>query len=280
MVILLILSFLCSGFVQKWYIPDGKNAYGRVLVGDIEYDGLTDIVVRRNQQIKVMFYELDILDQWQLQDSIVDDGDHLLWALGDFDLDGFSDIVFQKTFGVPNVGIAIYESPDSFSYPTQEVWRDTVGSPLVTPICVYDIDQDGIPEIVKVLGDYIHLHIYESIDNDLYDKIAEITTGSTHNSSSTLAFGDFDFDGLQEFVWGYSAGEYSIWECIGDNSYQEILLQQLSTLNIKDCFSVPDADGDGLNEIVISGGDMTLIYEYEEGGVEETALRPTFRRLS
>ncbi len=253
MAVLLILPFLLSNFVQKWVIPDGKNSYGRIVVGDVDHDGLTDIVVRRNQEIKVMFYELNLQNQWQLQDSIVDDGDHLVWALDDFDLDGYSDLVFHKTFGIPNVGIAIYESPDSFSYPTQEVWRDTVGSPLVTPICVYDIDEDSLPEIVKVLGDYIHLHIYESIGNNLYDKIEEITTSSTHNSSSTLAFGDFDSDNKNEFVWGYSAGEYSIWECTGNNSYQEILLQQLPTVNIKDCFSVADADEDGKMEFVVKG---------------------------
>ncbi|GAI45097.1 unnamed protein product, partial [marine sediment metagenome] len=104
-----------------------------------------------------------------------------------------------------------------------------------------------------MLGDYIHLHVYESIGDNLYDKIAEITTSATHNSSSTLAFGDFDLDGQNEFVFGYTGGEYSIFECIGNNSYQEIILQTLSTLNIKDCFSVPDADGDGKIEFVVKG---------------------------
>jgi hypothetical protein len=63
------------------------------------------------------------------------------------------------------------------------VWRDTVGQALVTPICAYDIDQDDLPEIVKVTGDYIDLHIYESMGNNTYDKIAEITTASTHTNN-------------------------------------------------------------------------------------------------
>lgn len=123
----------------------------------------------------------------------------------------------------------------------------------MTPICAYDIDQDDLPEIVKVTGDYIDLHIYESIGNNTYEKIAEITTASTHTASSTLAFGDFDLDGQNEFVWGYTGGEYSIFECIGNNSYQEITFQQLPTANIKDCFSVSDADGDGKLEFVVKG---------------------------
>jgi hypothetical protein len=253
MIALLILPFLLGDFVQKWVIPDGKNSYGRIVVGDVDHDGFTDIIVRRNQEIKVMFYELDIQNQWHLQDSIVDDGDHLLWDLGDFDSDGFSDLVFLKTFGVPNVGIAIYESPDSFSYPTQEVWWDTVGFPLVTPICVYDIDHDDMPEIVKIIGDTTDFDVYESIGNNSYARIFRDTIPATHSPMSTVAFGDFDGDSLNEFVFGYSGGEYSIWECTGNNSYQEILLQQLATVNVTDCFAVPDADGDGKLEFVVKG---------------------------
>jgi len=54
-------------------------------------------------------------------------------------------------------------------------------------------------------------------------------------------------------VFGYSGGEYSIWECTGNNMYQEIIYQQLPTLNIKDCFSVPDADLDGKMEFIVKG---------------------------
>jgi hypothetical protein len=263
--VIIILSVFCvslSGdFVQRWIIPDGKNSYGRVLIGEINYNGLIDIVVRRNQPIKVMFYELDISNQWQLQDSIVDDGDHLLWAFGDFDLDGFSDIVFQKTFGIPNVGIAIYESPDSFSYPTQEVWRDTVGFPLVQPISAYDVDNDGYPEILDNNGDAPNFFwIYESVGNNQYDLIFTDNPDTSNNDapSSTHGFGDFDSDGKIEFVMGgMSAGSlgatYWIYESPADNTYERIVQGYVSTKNIKDCFSIPDADEDGKMEFVVKG---------------------------
>jgi hypothetical protein len=256
MSVLLMLPLLFGNFVQKWYIPRGMTGEcGRLLISDADRDGNHEFYISTyGGSQKIYIYELYLPDTWEV-DSFSYFWGPLVWDIGDFDLDGLSDLVIQAsaTQGFPTMVISVAESPDSFSYPTQEVWRDTVGSALVTPICVYDIDQDGLPEIVKVLGDYIHLHIYESIGDNLYDKIAEITTSSTNNSSSTLAFGDFDSDGQNEFVWGYSAGEYSIWECMGNNSYQEVLLQQLSTLNIKDCFSVPDADGDGKLEFVIKG---------------------------
>jgi len=257
MTIFLILPFLLGNFIQKWYFPQGIDwGASRIAIGDTDRDGHLEFIFTTYGDwpiARIYFYELHLPDTWEV-DSVPYLNAPILWDIGDFDVDGLCDLTMQCGSTNPFwVGITVFESPDSFSYPTQEVWRDTVGSPLVTPICVYDIDEDSLPEIVKVLGDYIHLHIYESIGNNLYDKIEEITTSSTHNSSSTLAFGDFDSDNKNEFVWGYSAGEYSIWECTGNNSYQEILLQQLPTVNIKDCFSVADADGDGKMEFVVKG---------------------------
>jgi hypothetical protein len=253
----MMLSLLFANFVQKWNLPYGNVAPGgMMLVYDTDHDEQVELIFRRwiPGSVGVYFAEFVPPDSWNIIESQTVDS-VLIWDVGDFDNDGLSDLVTHgdASGGAPIPIIAVYESSDSFSYPAQEVWRDTVGSALVTPVSAYDIDQDSLPEIVKVLGDYIHLHIYETIGNNLYDKIAEITTASTYNSSSTLACGDFDSDNQNEFVWGYSAGEYSIWECTGNNSYQEIILQQLPTANIKDCFSVPDADGDGKLEFVVKG---------------------------
>jgi hypothetical protein len=118
MQLLLILPFLFTSFYEKWTIPDGRNSYGTVLVGDLNNNSYPDLVVRRNAPYKVMFYELDSLDQWQVRDSLYSPvDDYILWAWGDFDVDGLTDIALQTTFGVLVMGVAIYESADSFSYP-------------------------------------------------------------------------------------------------------------------------------------------------------------------
>ncbi len=250
----LLVLFTVSGFNQKWFIPRGTfGECGKILIGDTDRDGNWEFIFTTyGGSYTIYFYELHLPDTWMM-DSVPNLNQPLLWDIGDFDLDGFYDLVMQSSWGPPSVGIAIFESPDSFSYPTQEVWRDTVGFALVTPICTYDIDQDGLPEIVKVIGDTTDIDIYESAGNNLYDRICRFTSAATHSPMSTLAFGDFDLDDRNEFVFGYSGGEYSILECTGNNSYQEILLQQLPTLNIKDCFSVPDADGDAKLEFVVKG---------------------------
>jgi hypothetical protein len=259
MPILLMLPFLICNFVQKWNLPYGSVAPGgRILVSDTDHDGNIELIFRRWIPGSVGLYIAEYVppDSWDIFESQTVDS-ILVWDAGDFDGDGLSDLVVygdaSSGGGPPIPIIAIYESPDSFSYPTQEVWRDTVGFALVTPICCYDIDRDSLPEIVKIIGDTTDFDIYESVGDNTYLRIFRDTIPASHSPMSTVAFGDFDLDNQNEFVFGYSGGEYSIWECMGNNSYQEVLLQQLSTLNIKDCFSVPDADGDGKLEFVVKG---------------------------
>ncbi len=171
-------------------------------------------------------------------------------------MDGLSDLVFQASAGPPNLLISIAESPDSLSYPTQEVWRDTVGPPLVLPIGVYDIDQDGKPEIVKNRATpYGYLGIFESVGNNIYDLIFadDPDTLGYEAPAATFAFGDFDGDTHNEFVPAGGDEWYWIYESPADNTYEKISEGQLLTANIRDCFSVPDADSDGKLEFVVKG---------------------------
>jgi len=252
----LLLYILTSGFTLKWSISQGVlEGRGRICIQDSDRDGNYDFVFAHDgyPESSIYYYELQLPNSWQ-KDSVAYPYCPLLWDSGDFDADGFYDLVMQCGSPSPYwVGMTVFESPDSFSYPIQEVWRDTVGFALVTPICAYDIDQDGFAEIVKVIGDTTDLDIHESTNDNHYERIYRFTAGASHSPMSTLAFGDFDLDNQNEFVLGYSGGEYCILECTGNNSYQEITFQQLPTANIKDCFSVPDADGDSKLEFVVKG---------------------------
>ncbi|MCK4674044.1 hypothetical protein KAT67_08690, partial [candidate division WOR-3 bacterium] len=152
MEILIILLSLFSGFNQKWYISDGMiGEVGRLVIIDTDRDGSYEFYMPgygSSQRIHV--YELHLPDIWEA-DSFSYLYDPLVWDAGDLDLDGLYDLVLDAsaTQSYPTMVISIAESPDSFSYPTQEVWRDTVGFALVQPISVYDVDQDSFPEIFK-----------------------------------------------------------------------------------------------------------------------------------
>lgn len=260
MIVLLLLPFLFSNFVEKWYLPQGIHEYavGRVCIGDTDRDGHTELFFTTlSDYWKIFIYELHLPDTWEV-DSFSYFWSPLVWEIGDFDLDGLYDLAIEAAVDTPpTMLVSIAESPDSFSYPTQEVWRDTVGPPQVLPICAFDIDQDGFPEIVKNRATpYGYLGIYESVGNNQYDLIFADNpdTSCWEAPAATIAFGDFDGDGRIEFVPAGGNEWYWIYECTGNNTYEKIAEGQLlSTGNIRDCFTVPDADGDGRLEFVLKG---------------------------
>jgi hypothetical protein len=258
MIALLLLPFMLSNFVEKWYLPQGtKFCGGRVCIGDTDRDGHNELIFNVEASYKIYVYELHLPDTWEVDSfSCAWDWAPILWDIGDFD--GLYDLVIAAGVDTPAFNLSlITESPDSFSYPTNEVWRDTVGPPQVLPISVYDIDKDGLPEIVKNRATpYGYLGIYESVGDNQYALIFvddPDTTGYTA-PYATHAFGDFDNDGYYEFV---CAGGYSYWiyESIENNVYEKIYENLLweSTDNIRDCFTVPDADRDGKLEFVLKG---------------------------
>ena len=171
MIILLMLPFLFGNFVQKWYFPQGVSGFGntRMQILDTDRDKSLEFVFTTygSWPAYIYFYELHLPDVWKI-DSVLLPGGDLLWDSGDFDGDGLNDLALQFHIENPSLadGIMVFESPDSFSYPTQEVWRDTIGSPSVAPICVYDIDQDGLPEIIKQANYGIDIVIYETVGNN------------------------------------------------------------------------------------------------------------------
>ncbi|MBE0433204.1 T9SS type A sorting domain-containing protein [candidate division WOR-3 bacterium] len=283
----LLLFLLFSGFHQVGYIPRGRESAGRMLLGDTDRNGLLEIIFvsREDFYYKVLwFYEQEgaTLFDFAVSDSMIIHNDTLdlyLWEVGDFDLDGLYDLAFYYgRWPGPTNGIAVYESPDSFSYPTQEVWRDTIGFPLVIPICVYDIDSDGIPEIVNGNGnEATDFNIFESTGDNSYELI--YTGYPPFSCASTFAFGDFDSDNANEFVFGGLSGWYAVYECNGNNSYVEIFTQLLPTRNIIDCFSVPDADGDSKLEFVVKGywwGSQINAYIFEATGDNTYEIIKTF----
>ena len=70
---LLCFSFTMSkgAFIQKWIIPDGHGAYGRVIVDEINRNALTDMVIKRSTSTsdpKILFYEHQNTDNWELME--------------------------------------------------------------------------------------------------------------------------------------------------------------------------------------------------------------------
>ncbi len=284
MVIFLFVNILVGQFGQKLYLNKGLDAglAGKIMVCDSDRDSQTELIFAHYDcgQNRAVVYELYPDSVFHLE-TIIDTMCFNAWEVGDFDNDGLFDLVVTGDFGLPALGPQIFESPDSFSYPTREIWRDTVGPPLVLPICVYDIDQDGLPEIVKNrLGPSEGLGVYESVGDNQYELVF-VDNPDTLNldaPAAMIAFGDFDGDGRIEFVPAGGDERYWIYECIGNNNYEKIVDSQLPTFNIRDGFAVPDADCDGKPEFVLKGNRLSTldVFIFEATGDNTYEVIQTF----
>jgi len=251
--VLIYINLLNSlHFVKKWEIPSGNGSFGGSIgIGDANRNGRIELYLKEspynNNYLICDIYELDETGSWIRVDSIICGPGSFPWGIGDFDRDGYIDLLGRNS---------VYESPDSFSYPKNKVWEDD--SIAIHYPGAYDIHQDGFPEIVasKSIG---KIGIYESRGDNQYELIFEDYLGN--GATSTYAFGDFDNDGKTEFVMGELDGYYWIYEARGNDVYYKILQEHLPTYNIFDCFSIPDADRDGKNEFVIKGASGTGVYD-------------------
>ncbi len=258
-----ILIFnLFNAFALKWYLPIGcaSGASGKVLVADTDRDGSYELYISDYQLIGnalgfVAICELHLPNTWQV-DSFTNTGEQIAWDIGDFDCDGLWDLLHwgNVALGTPPTIFFVSESPDSYSYPINEVWRDTVGPPaLDIGDEAFDIDQDGYPELVKNSAEpYGQIGIYEYVSDNQYDLIFSDTT-SYGAPWSTHAFGDFDQDGHNEMVFAGADRTYWIYESPANNTYERLCFDTLPTVNVRDCFAAHDADRDGKWEFVIKG---------------------------
>jgi hypothetical protein len=275
---LLLLTFLLSDFTLKWDIPKGTvYSAARICVGDTDRDGNYELIFRPNTYgVHSIYYcELYPLGVWQI-DSLYSNIWGVIWELGDFDQDGLSDLLVIGGIVVPPSlkFIGVIESPDSFSYPTQEVWRDTLcdtisgGGADDSGYSVFDIDHDGLLEILGG-GDGLphYFWIQENVGDNQYEKVYSTNPDTTLWSLpySTHACGDFDGDTKIEFAMGALSSHsidtayYWIYESSANNTYEKIIQGLLPTKNIKDCFVVADADRDGKIEFVVKG--YTILHQ-------------------
>ncbi|MCK4941771.1 T9SS type A sorting domain-containing protein [candidate division WOR-3 bacterium] len=245
----------------------GAQHDNRLSIVDTDRDSLYEIIFmsRVNWYSEaIWFYEQTPDDpfQFQLVDSIViinDTLNLLPWAIDDADCDGLYDMIGDwatMVGGPPIYGTRVYESADSFSFPKNEVWRDTVQYGAMFPKSAYDIDQDGFIEYINShAGPPNSVRIYEAIGDNQYDTVFTCTpdTNGWESPSSTYAFGDFDLDGRVEFAMAGLYGTYWVYESPSNNQYDRVLQSNLPTGNIFDCFAVADADGDGKPEVVFKG---------------------------
>ncbi len=214
----------------EWYLALPTSPYGCPAVGDIDGDGMAEIVFGA---------------------SLIDAHGTLLWTgtggtggsrYGSFpvdlDGDGLQEVVAGNT---------VYEHDGSIR------WQD--GGPDGWP-AVGDIDNDGLPEVVKAYGGAVEL-----LDGDgtLLWTFALVDGGG---GPPTVA--DFDGDGLAEI--GVASREvYRVLDGDGTELWANVVQDYSSSVTGSSVF---DFEGDGAAEVVYADEETLWVYDGATGAVE------------
>ncbi len=245
--------------VTEFSIGSIERAFGF----DTDQDGRQNLIYEAyTGPGPIEFWEHVGYDKYVLEDTASTTIE--IYDIGFLDADSLVDMVGSQCGGTHP--LYVYESPSLNSHPTNVVWvgyfRDNLYGGYIT-----DLDQDGQKEILfcysPVAQPGHRTCVYENTGDNEYTLVWQ----DTIRESSYFVHGDFDQDGLVEFVSGNAYGHVHIWECIGNNDYQYIFLDTLPRPGNYDIFCADDMDGNGKIEFLFTSTynyyDRAYLYCYE-----------------
>jgi fibronectin-binding autotransporter adhesin len=246
------------------YPVDNSNGV-RVAVGDINGDGVTDMITSLGPGAASHVKAFSGTDRSELRSFFAYDGftGGVFVAAGDVDGDGFADIVTGADSGAgPHVKV--------FSGATGDVLRSFIAYPIsVSPgvrVAAGDVNGDGFADIVTALGETTapHVKVFDGVTLDelhSFNAFAADYTGGVY-----VAAGDLTGDGYADIVTGAGTGATHVKVFDGRtlsevNSF-EAFEGQLGGVRV----AVGDIDSDGHNDVVTAlgpSGRMTAVQVFD-----------------
>lgn len=185
-----------------WQSPAMTNITGYTTIGDLDEDGLGEIIHTQNgwgSDNRLVIFEKTGNNQFQEIFNQPVSNDNLgTKAIGDFDGDGLMEVAFSSGGG----DVYVYESNGNNS--VQQIYRGSMNTWNAYAFSYgNDMDGNGRPEFICGGSDSNQgwvTQIYEAAGNDSFVVRQEIVIWDGYFGVPGNCVGDFDHDGVDEFV--------------------------------------------------------------------------------
>jgi hypothetical protein len=250
-----------------------------MVITDLDSDNKLDIIgsYKLEQDLQIAecaIFELQSDSSFQLQ-KIYPDSEVYVLSATDLDNDQLAELNFERAGGQSFYN---YESRSAGTYPdtlnfSHKMWQ-IAGA--VSSETFDDMDGDGITDVIYVgddsldpRGQKVYVAEYKSSINN-FEQVFRFPPPEWLVSG--FSTGDFDGDGFKEFVTGSIHGDVYVCENTGDDAYQFIYSDTISTPNAYMTCATNDMDHNGKIEFFMGGSSFyygtggTRVYWFEADG--------------
>jgi hypothetical protein len=247
-------------YIRKNMFPIGSLDGYPMASGDFNNNGKLDLAgsylpVQSTDLADCAVAELQVDSTFTIQKVYLDTVEIALQST-DADLDGLLELNFK--WGAQYFANYEQTHPDSFPDSLMFLHRMWEFGGQVASETFTDLDNDIYTDVLYVGTDstqqcchQVFVAEYDTSTGDFRRRFGLIPSPDWRVSGFSV--GDFDNDGLSEFVTGSVSGDVYVFENTGNDAYQQVFYDTLSTPNAYMTNATNDIDGNGKGEFFVGG---------------------------